>query len=294
MTPSGAWGLQHGNTHVNSSDSPRSKGRTNRNRKHTQEVRAEGKVDTDDPTASPVKYLGRNKGMREGEVDTNDLSQHRRRSKPAKSKRGNTTPETNTSDEGYNEGVNYDRTRVPERDRRVDKHGSQRRERRDKKEYLPEDEEVEREDLSDGAAEAGGGGEPPEHPSEGSGDGGDGGSSPGGSDSAEHSDPDDSSEEYRRKANELQLRYEEHKKRKKERRRRQQARKQPVHRKHQSKKRDKNIPSTGMRKDNSTPKTCTRLRPRMKDRSRMTNTITPRKFSELPAHGYTIHMISRA
>ena len=235
--------LQHSNTHVNSSDTPRSKGRTH-HKPNTQEVRAMGEVDTYDPDASSVEYLGTRKGMREGEVDTHDPYKHRLSAKPAKSKRGNTTPKTNNGDKDYHRDVNYDKTRVPKRGTRVDKHGSQRDKRKEGKEsdYLPEDDEIGGEELPDGAAEAGGGDGPPEDPSDGSDDEDDEGSSRGGSEKDETSDPDDSSEEYRRKANELQRKYEEHKRRKKERRRRQQANKQPAHRKHQSKKRDKKHP----------------------------------------------------
>ena len=92
--------LQHSNTRVNPSDTPRSKRRAHRTH-NTQEVRVRGEVDTFDPRASPDEYLGKGNGMRGGEVDTYDPPKHNQNPQPEKTKRGNTTPKTNT-DDGYN------------------------------------------------------------------------------------------------------------------------------------------------------------------------------------------------
>lgn len=226
--------------HVLTSGSPRPKRRTRRT--HTQqEVRSSGQVETLDPEGSPEKYPRKGESVREGEVNTLDPSAFRRRNHSVKSKRGSTTPTTNTTSKTNGGNVNYDQDRVAGRDERVDRHDPQRRERREERneDHSPE-EGADEEGPPLGAAEAGGDGDPSDDP-----DGSEESDSGEGSDRHEHksdeSEPDDSSEEYRRKAEELQrkYKYEQHKRRKAERRRRQQTRKQPPHRKHERKKHGK-------------------------------------------------------
>ena len=181
--------------------------------------------------------------MHEGEVDTHDPSMYRKNPAPGKPKRGNTTPITNNEDRRNERDVNYDKSRANTRGPRVDRHGSRGGSRKEKqRNEFPPDEKDEEDESLDEAAMASGGGGPPDDPDGSSGDEHDEGDSHGGSNSEEESALDDFSEEYRRKADELQRKYEEHKKRKVERRRRQQMRKQPAHRKHNGKKRDKKHP----------------------------------------------------